>query len=75
MSWETQKDQFYFDIAEKIIKGKDHETKRSLLSIASKIFDPMGLISPYILRVKILFQELWSRGLQWDDKLPQDISC
>ena len=73
MSWETQKDQFYFDVAEKISEGKDPETKRSLLSIASKIFDPMGLLSPYILRAKILFQELWSRGLQWDQRLPEDI--
>ena len=73
MSWETKKDQFYFDVAEKISEGKDPETKRSLLSIASKIFDPMGLLSPYILRAKVLFQELWSRGLQWDQRLPEDI--
>ena len=47
MSWETKKDQFYFDVASKISEGKDPETKRSLLSIASKIFDPMGLLSPH----------------------------
>ena len=33
----------------------------------------MGLLSPFVIRAKIMFQELWSRGLQWDDKLPDDI--
>ena len=69
MSWETQKDQFCFDIAERMTNGKDHETERSLLSIASKIFDPMGLLSHYILKAKMLFQELWSGGVHWDEKL------
>ena len=44
-----------------------------LLSLTPKVFDPMGLLAPFIIRAKIQFQELWSRGLQWDDKLPDDI--
>ena len=48
-------------------------TKRSLLSLASRMFDPMGLISPFTVRTKILFQELWRRGLEWDDPLDSDI--
>jgi len=48
-------------------------TKRSLLSLASRMFDPMGLISPFTVRAKILFQELWRRGLEWDDPLDRDI--
>ena len=62
MSWETSPDCFFFNIAKNILDSKDCETKRSLLSLASKIFDPMGLLSPYVLRAKIMFQELWSRG-------------
>ncbi|CAB4040510.1 Hypothetical predicted protein, partial [Paramuricea clavata] len=49
------------------------ETKRNMLSDASKIFDPMGLRSPYTARSKMLFQQLWNRGLQWDEQLPDDI--
>ena len=48
-------------------------TKRSLLSLASRMFDPMGLISPFTVRSKILFQELCRRGLEWDDPLDSDI--
>ena len=71
--WDTKEDNFFFDIATKVLTSDDPETKRSLLSIASKLFDPMGLLSPFVIRAKIMFQELWSRGLQWDDKLPDDI--
>ena len=44
-----------------------------MLSDASKMFDPMGILSPYTIRSKVLFQQLWSRGLQWNENLPEDI--
>ena len=47
-------------------------TKRSVLSLASKMFDPMGLISALTVTAKILFQQLWRKGLQWDDPLDRD---
>ena len=37
------------------------------------MFDPVGLISPFTVRAKILFQEFWRRGLEWDDPLDSDI--
>ena len=52
----------------------DPKTMRSLLSIASWVFDPMGLITPFTIRAKMLFQELWQRGLQWEDPLDEDIA-
>ena len=73
MSWNTEDDVFFFELSNRILNNDDPETKRSLLSLASKVFDPMGLLAPFIVRAKILFQELWCRGLQWDDKLPNDI--
>ena len=33
----------------------------------------MGLLSPFVICAKIMFQELWSHRLYWDDKLPDDI--
>ena len=52
----------------------DPETKRSLLSIASRIFDPMGLLTPFTIRAKILFQDLWQRGLEWEDRMNEDVA-
>lgn len=45
-------------------------TKRQLLSDSARLFDPLGWISPVIVRIKILYQTLWLQDLQWDDPLP-----
>ena len=31
------------------------------------LFDPLGLVSPFVIVAKMLLQELWSRGYHWDD--------
>ena len=49
------------------------ETKRGMLSAISLIFDPMSLIAPTIVKIKLLIQELWRRGLDWDNKIPDDL--
>ncbi|CAB4031409.1 Hypothetical predicted protein, partial [Paramuricea clavata] len=71
--WNTLTDCFEFHIPQNQFLLHECETKRNMLSDASKIFDPMGLLSPYTIRSKMLFQQLWNRGLQWDEQLPEDI--
>ena len=44
-------------------------TKRSILSIAAKFYDPLGLISPVTLRFKQMFQELCKSKVDWDEPL------
>ncbi|GFX07325.1 integrase catalytic domain-containing protein [Trichonephila clavipes] len=48
-------------------------TKRIVLQSAGKIYEPVGFLSPYTIRLKCLLQELWLRKLSWDDELPPDI--
>ena len=72
--WDTLNDCFVFCVPPNVLTVSDPETKRSLLSIASTIFDPMGLITPFTIRAKMLFQKLWQRGLQWEDHLDEDIA-
>ena len=73
MSWDLNSDHFRFLAPSGIISSHDPMSMRSLLSLASKMFDPLGLISPFTVRAKILFQELWLKGLHWDDALNSDI--
>ena len=72
VSWDLNSDHFRFLAPSGIISSHDPMSKRSLLSLASKMFDPLGLISPFTVRAKILFQELWLKGLQCDDPLDSD---
>ena len=52
---------------------KNGSTKRILLSEIAKIFDPMGWLSPCTIKLKILMQSTWTRGLKWDEPIPPDI--
>ncbi|XP_055918318.1 uncharacterized protein LOC129950401 [Eupeodes corollae] len=49
-------------------------TKRSILSEASRIFDPLGFLAPVVVAVKIFFQDLWRAGVGWDDQILQELS-
>ena len=41
-------------------------TKRSLLRVSSKIFDPLGFLSPFVIKLKLMFQALCIEGGDWD---------
>ena len=73
LSWDTEEDVFLFHQGNKLLELSDPETKRSLVSISSKLFDPLGFIGPFTIRAKILYQEVWLRGLTWDAPLTQEI--
>ncbi|GFS34452.1 integrase catalytic domain-containing protein [Trichonephila inaurata madagascariensis] len=55
------------------IEGKAITTKRSLLSIANPIFDPIGFTAPVTLKPKLILQEIWKLKLKWDENLPENI--
>ncbi|GBM59390.1 hypothetical protein AVEN_17422-1 [Araneus ventricosus] len=48
-------------------------SKRSLLSICGMLFDPLGMLTPFTVRMKLLLQNTWERDLKWDEPLPPDI--
>ena len=48
-------------------------TKREVLQECSKIYDPIGFLGPVTVRAKILMQELWRKGIAWDEPLPPDL--
>ncbi|XP_036345643.1 uncharacterized protein LOC118754877, partial [Rhagoletis pomonella] len=71
LRWDQREDVFMFAF---VLKRTSHAvTKRSILSIASSLFDPLGLVSPIIILAKILIQELWLLKLQWDESVPHNI--
>ena len=44
-------------------------TKRSVLKLSAKLFDPLGLLSPFIVNMKIWFQKLCVDKVNWGDRL------
>ena len=48
-------------------------TKRKVLQVSSKVYDPLGLLSPVTIRAKLLIQELWQQQLEWDEPLSPEL--
>ena len=48
-------------------------TKRQILAQVNGIFDPLGLISPFTVKAKILLRKLWGQDnkLGWDEEIPE----
>lgn len=46
--------------------------KRGILSTVSSSYDPLGLVSPYTIRVKMIFQDECRRRMHWDEPYTED---
>ncbi|XP_075155635.1 uncharacterized protein LOC142228991 [Haematobia irritans] len=69
--WRPSSDQLGYHIE---LNKNPVATKRQVLSDVSRIFDPMGLLSPVVIQFKILLRELWSHKLSWDEPLPENLT-
>ena len=48
-------------------------TKRGFLSYTSWIFNPLGILVPIILELKLIIQSLWKQTTDWDSEIPTDL--
>lgn len=67
LQWHPEEDSFSFST--KLVRVETF-SKRAVLSLSAKLFDPLGWLSPISIRAKILFQATWLLRLDWDEPLP-----
>lgn len=73
LSWNCNEDLFNFELFALAKKADGLAiTKRSILKIAAGMYDPLGIISPILVSVKVLFQELCSNKVEWDEELKDE---
>ncbi|XP_048239844.1 uncharacterized protein LOC124124713 isoform X1 [Haliotis rufescens] len=70
LMWVAEKDMFTFKVG---TFPEEETTKRGFLRQIGRLFDPLGFIGPFIITAKIMLQEMWLTGHDWDDELPQNL--
>ena len=68
--WDCKTDELCFNLFSIVEYARTLPvTKRSMLKITAKIFDPLGLLSHFIVRLKCLFQVVCVEKMGWDNSL------
>jgi hypothetical protein len=72
--WNPQTDRLIFDTAEIArLAGCLEPTKRNIVSTIGRFYNPLGFLSPVIIRFKVLFQKLCKHKVEWDETLPEEM--
>ena len=48
-------------------------TKRGIISDVARTFDVLGWITPVLIVMKVLFQQLWQLKIGWDEEVPPEL--
>ena len=67
VKWNIETDAFSFNV---VLHDKA-ATRRGILSMVASVYDPLGFLSPYIL--KRVLQEMCRRGVGWDEPVPPEL--
>ena len=67
--WNSDRDILHYPVKLSSYRPKLYISKRFIVGAAAKLHDPLGLISPIVVKAKMLIQKLWSAGVEWDENL------
>ena len=52
---------------------KDKVSKRNIYGTAGQVFDPLGILAPFVFLIKLLIRDIWKSGVAWDDHIPPEL--
>ena len=73
--WDNERGTFNFDIAKLLQDTPERpRTKRTILGLIARIFDPLGLISSVTAPLKVFLKRLFKENLTWDEQLTEGLA-
>ena len=74
IKWDEVRDEFILGVKDIFVNAENiNPTKRNVLKVIASCYDPIGYLSPITIQLKLLFQEICSVQITWDDLLPADL--
>ena len=74
VTWNVSSDQIVFSLTELAEQAKKLEpTKRNVISLIGRFYDPLGFLAPIVVRYKIFMQALCEAKIGWDETIPESL--
>ncbi|GFW83530.1 DUF1758 domain-containing protein [Trichonephila clavipes] len=74
LSWDVVSDELSCKLPSNLDCTQERPvTKRVLLSVINRVYDPIGFTAPALLLPKLLMQEAWRGKIGWDELLPVEL--
>ena len=70
--WDSETDELGFELDIDALKRRPN-TRRGILSATAACYDPLGLASAYIIKGRMIMQELTRLKLGWDESIPPEV--
>lgn len=68
VKWLPETDEFVGEATSVDMNGKKI-SKRIVLQKIAQIYDPLGMMNPFVMQCKMILQEVWMLGKDWDDMI------
>ena len=74
ISWNLDSDQLIIDITSLAHLAQSlRPTKRGLIGLIGRFYDPLGYLSLVIIRFKLILQERYKNKADWDEIIPDEL--
>ncbi|XP_062558258.1 uncharacterized protein LOC134223135 [Armigeres subalbatus] len=79
MRWKPFEDEFIYTLSfrdglSKATESSHIPTKREMLKLVMSLFDPLGFVTFYLIHGRILIQDVWATGIDWDVPINRELS-
>ena len=73
LKWNIEEDKFVWEVLEKILKQENKKPviRRGIVFAVYSLFNPLGFITLYIMKARLLLQTFSRKKLSWDDPLEE----